>query len=74
MSRICDRCGKRIQFGHRVSHAHNVSKRIWKPNLQKVRVLVDGKPRRMRLCTSCLRSPEIRKNVRIPKAKPAEAV
>jgi large subunit ribosomal protein L28 len=67
MARKCDRCGKGIQFGNRVSHAHNLNKRIWVPNLQRVRVIVDGKPKRMRLCTNCLRSPEIQKNIRTKK-------
>ncbi|MBU1699605.1 MAG: 50S ribosomal protein L28 [Candidatus Eisenbacteria bacterium] len=71
MSRICDRCGKGIQFGNRVSHAHNVNKRIWKPNLQRVRVIVDGKPKRIRLCTDCIKSPDIQKNVRV-QATPQE--
>ena len=43
-------------YGHRVSHAHNLTNRRWNPNLQRIRVL-DGKtPRRMRVCTSCIRN------------------
>jgi large subunit ribosomal protein L28 len=65
MARVCDSCGKGIQFGNRVSHANNATKRIWNPNLQRVRVFVDGKPKRVRLCTSCLRNPSLKKNVRV---------
>ena len=38
MSRQCDICGKGTQTGHNVSHAQNKSKKVWLPNLQKVRV------------------------------------
>ena len=73
MSRICDICGKGLQFGNRISHAHNVSHRVWNPNLQRVRVLVDGKPKRLRVCTRCLRSGKINKQLHQPKKSQAEA-
>ncbi len=56
MSRKCDICGKAIQRGHRVSHAHNLSKRVWEPNLQSVRASVDGRTVRVLVCTRCIRS------------------
>lgn len=61
MSRTCDICGKGPMVGNKVSHAHNLTKRRWLPNLQKVRVKVDGKPRRMKVCTRCIRSGAIKK-------------
>jgi large subunit ribosomal protein L28 len=64
MSRICAVCGKGLLRGHRVSHAHNLSKRIWQPNLQRVRAIVDGRPRRIRVCTRCLKKGLVTKNVR----------
>lgn len=64
MSRVCDVCGKGIQFGNKVSHAHNVSHRVWNPNLQRVRAVVDGKPTRVRVCTRCLRSGKVTKQSR----------
>ena len=64
MSRICKLCGKGLQRGNRVSHAHNESKRVWYPNLQRVRALVDGKPRRIRVCTRCLKKGVVIKNTR----------
>jgi len=56
MVRTCDICGKGPSFGHNVSHANNKTSRRWYPNLQTVRVLVDGQPRRIRACTGCIRS------------------
>ena len=42
--------------GNNVSHANNRRKRRWFPNLQTVRVMVDGAPRRVQVCTQCLKS------------------
>jgi large subunit ribosomal protein L28 len=64
MARACDICGKKARFGHAISHAHNVSNRVWLPNLQRVRVRTEqGTTRRMRICTRCLRLGKIRKAV-----------
>jgi large subunit ribosomal protein L28 len=63
MSRQCEICGKKPQFGHRISHAHNVTNRRWLPNLQYVRALVNGAPKRIRVCTSCLQAGKVIKNV-----------
>jgi large subunit ribosomal protein L28 len=68
MSRACDICGKGIQFGNQISHAHNVSHRVWNPNLQRVRAVVDGKPARLRVCTRCLRSGAVQKKVHAPRS------
>ena len=46
MARTCDICGKGVQHGQNVSHAHNVTKRRWEVNLQTVHALVSGKPKR----------------------------
>ena len=64
MARICEVCGKKTIFGHNVSHAHNVTNRVWRPNLQKVRVREEnGRTHRIRICTRCLRSGRVRKAV-----------
>ena len=56
MSKICEICGKKPLVGNKVSHAHNKNKRRWYPNLQKVRAVRNGQTKRMRVCTSCIRS------------------
>jgi large subunit ribosomal protein L28 len=48
-------------FGHRISHAHNVSKRRWNLNLQTVRAVIKGATKRIRVCTSCIRSGKVQK-------------
>ncbi|OGG05507.1 50S ribosomal protein L28 [Candidatus Gottesmanbacteria bacterium RIFCSPHIGHO2_02_FULL_40_24] len=54
MARICENCKKGIGYGHAVSHAKNRVRRIFKPNLQKIRVLTDGQSVRVILCTNCI--------------------
>ncbi len=61
MARVCEICGKGPKFGNRISHAHNVTARRWDPNLQSVRALVNGAAKRIRVCTSCLKSGKVKK-------------
>ncbi len=61
MARVCDICGKRPMFGHKISHAHNVSNRRWMPNLQTVRANVNGKVKRVTVCASCLKAGKVDK-------------
>jgi len=56
MARKCEICGKGPLVGNNVSHAHNLTKRRWLPNLQSIRVVVKGHPRKMMVCTRCIRS------------------
>ncbi|MCL4461726.1 MAG: 50S ribosomal protein L28 [Nitrospirae bacterium] len=61
MADSCAVCGKTKVVGNQISHSHRVSKRIFKPNLQNVRALVNGQARRIRVCTRCIRSGSIKK-------------
>lgn len=64
MARVCEVCGKGPVSGHNVSHAHNVTNRRWLPNLQRIRVVVEGGgSKRVRVCTRCIRSNRIQKAV-----------
>ncbi|HEU5163697.1 MAG TPA: 50S ribosomal protein L28, partial [Thermoanaerobaculia bacterium] len=61
MAKQCEVCGKTPVFGNQVSHAHNITSRRWLPNLQRIRVLVNGAARRMNVCTRCIRSNRVQK-------------
>ncbi len=63
MARRCDICGKGPSVGHRISHAHNLTKRRWLPNLVAMRALVNGVPRRVKVCTRCLKGGKVSKLV-----------
>ncbi|MFP4476868.1 MAG: 50S ribosomal protein L28 [Desulfatibacillaceae bacterium] len=56
MSRMCEMCGKKPLVGNNVSHAHNLNKRRFNPNLQRVRAMQDGTMKRMVVCTACIKS------------------
>jgi len=59
MSRQCEICGKKRMVGNNVSHAHNLTKREFRPNLVTVRAKVGATTKRMKICTRCLRSGKI---------------
>ena len=59
MSKVCEICGKQPQYGHSISHAHNLTKRRWIPNLQKVKVIRNGKRTSIRVCSSCLKAGKV---------------
>ena len=64
MAQICEVCKKKTVFGQNVSHAHNVTNRVWRPNLQRVRIRMEqGGTRRIQICTRCLRSGRVQKAV-----------
>ena len=59
----CDFCGKDVKFGIKVSHSHRRSNRTFKPNVQRVKAIVDGTPKRVHACTRCLRSGKVTRAV-----------
>jgi len=61
MAYRCEVCGKKRMVGHKVSHSNIKTKRVQKPNLQYVRVVVGGTKKRIRVCTRCIRSGRITK-------------
>ena len=74
MSRVCSICGKRTHVGRTIARrglakskggvgrkTTGVTKRKFKPNIQKVRAVVDGETQRVKVCTACIRSGRITK-------------
>jgi len=56
LSGKCDLCGKSAQFGHNVSHSKHRTNRRWLPNIHRVTVVINGEPKKLNLCTRCLRT------------------
>jgi large subunit ribosomal protein L28 len=52
----CDVCGKGPQFGHNVSHSMRHTKRTWKANMQRVRVVENGVEKRVYMCAQCIKT------------------
>ena len=71
MSMRCDFCGKSRQVGMNVSHSHRRTKKVFKPNIQRVRAWIDGKVKRVKVCTSCIKAGKIVKPP-LKKKTPAE--
>ncbi len=59
MSRRCYVTGKSKGSGNNVSHANNKTRRTWGVNVQRVRILVDGKPKRVYVSTRALKSGKV---------------
>ncbi len=57
----CYICDKGVAFGNNVSHANNRTRRVWKPNLQVARILIDGKPQRVKVCTRCMAAGKVKR-------------
>ncbi|MBN2303544.1 MAG: 50S ribosomal protein L28 [Anaerolineae bacterium] len=52
----CEVCGKSPQFGHNVSHSNRKTKRQFKPNIQRVKVLEGGQLVSKYMCARCIRN------------------
>ena len=63
MAQRCDVCGKGPAVGHKISHAHNVTKRRWLANLVSLRALVGSEVQRLKVCTRCLKAGKVTKVV-----------
>ncbi|MCF7792895.1 MAG: 50S ribosomal protein L28 [Candidatus Cloacimonetes bacterium] len=63
MSKVCDICGKGAQVGNNRSHALNATKRKFYPNLQKMKAEIDGKVKKVRVCSTCIKSNKVKKVV-----------
>ncbi|GGD27845.1 50S ribosomal protein L28 [Pontibacillus chungwhensis BH030062] len=61
MSRKCAVTGRKTTTGNNRSHAMNASKRQFKSNVQKVRVMIDGKPQKVYVSTRALKSGKIQR-------------
>jgi large subunit ribosomal protein L28 len=56
---VCDVCGKRPNFGNNVSFSHRRTPRRFNPNIQRVRAMVGKTPRRLNVCTSCIKAGKV---------------
>lgn len=56
----CEICNKQTSFGNKLSitrsHISKRATRTWKPNLRTVKAIIDGQPKKIKVCTQCLRS------------------
>ena len=68
MSKECEICGKSTTYGKSGIHKHSgqwrrrapKTARQWKPNLKRVRIMIDGQVKKARICTQCLKSSNVK--------------
>ncbi len=63
MARKCVICGKGVLVGMKLSHSHIRTKRTWAPNLQRVKAIINGAPKRVLVCTRCIRSGKVERAI-----------
>jgi large subunit ribosomal protein L28 len=59
LASVCDVCGKGPGFGNKISHSHRRTRRRWNPNIQTVRAVIGRTPKRMNVCTSCIKAGKV---------------
>ncbi|MEG0397758.1 MAG: 50S ribosomal protein L28 [Cetobacterium sp.] len=52
----CEITGKGIIFGNQISHSHRVTGRVWKPNLQSTKIVINGVTVKVKVCTKTLKT------------------
>ena len=57
--RVCEITGKTAVVGNNVSHSNRKTNRVWKPNIRKVKAVVDGTNKTVNVCSRCLRSGKV---------------
>ena len=63
MSKSCAICAKGSMSGNAVSHSNRKTRRVWKPNIQRVRVIMGGSVCTLNVCTRCLRSGKVQRAI-----------
>lgn len=69
MSRKCEVCEKGPHTGNSVSHSHKKTRRVWRPNIQRLLVEIKGTRKRIYVCTRCLRSGKVTRPAQKPIAE-----
>lgn len=59
MASVCDVCSKGPSWGNSISHSHRRTSRRWNPNIQTVRTVQGGTPKKLNVCTSCLKAGKV---------------
>jgi len=59
----CEICEKKPSFGNKLSitrsHISKRTSRTWKPNLRTIKTIINGQPKKIKVCAKCLRSKNV---------------
>lgn len=61
MSIVCDICGKKSIKAAKISFSHKQNTHRQLPNLQSVKAVIDGKVKKINVCTSCIKAGKVTK-------------
>jgi large subunit ribosomal protein L28 len=61
VAKVCYFCGKKPKSGNNVSHSNLKTKRKWNPNLQAIHIKVNGKSKKVKACTKCIKKDKNKK-------------
>jgi len=63
LAKICEICNKSKDTGFQISHSNIKTKRKWRPNVQKIKIIFKGSPKRVNVCTRCIKAGKIERAV-----------
>ena len=63
MAKVCVVCSKSKASGFQISHSNIKTKRRWRPNIQRIKILVNGSPKRVNVCTRCIKGGKIERAI-----------
>ena len=58
----CIICGKSARSGSNISHSHHKTKRKFRPNLQKINIILNGRKKKAYVCTQCITAGKVTKS------------
>ncbi len=63
MAKICVICSKSKATGFQISHSNMKTKRKWRPNIQRIKIMLNGSPRRVNVCSRCIKAGKIKRAI-----------
>lgn len=63
MAKVCVVCSKSRVTGNQISHSNIKTKRRWRPNIQRIKIIVNGSPRRVNVCSRCIKAGKVKKAI-----------
>ncbi len=63
MAKVCVICNKSKSTGYQISHSNIKTKRKWFPNIQRIKILLNGSPRRANVCVKCIKAGRIERAI-----------
>ncbi len=63
MAKVCAICSKSKTTGYQISHSNIKTKRKWRPNIQRIKIMLNGSPKRVNVCSRCIKAGKIQRAI-----------